>query len=124
MYFFYEQFSNVRNPGHLHNEILFDNIDSKYITMRSHRLLGPSIYFIMIVLLHNIRDKSRLSLYKVVNNSQFLKVNNTFNYMYVEHMMCQSAKALYSNGHLRRYHISQLIFVLITSNTLPTWQTN
>ena len=127
MCYFFEQDSNVRTPWHLHNERLFSNINSKYITVRSHRLLGLSTttYSTTIVILNNSRDKSRLSLYyKKVNNSQCLTVESFFNCMYVEHMMIHSAKALYSNGHLFIYHKFKLFFLLFTSNTLQTWQKN
>ena len=121
MWFFFEQDSNVRTPWHMHNESFFNNINSVYITVRSHRLLGPSTttYFITIVLLNNIR-----LLYKKVNNSQFQTAEITFNCMYVEHMMVHSAKSFYPNCHLHIYHKFKSIFLMVASNTLQTWQTN
>ena len=128
MCYFSEQDSNVRTPWHLHNESFFTNIDSKYTTVRSHRLLGPSTttYFITIAVLNNSGDKSRLYIFKEVNISQFLTVEPTFNFncMYVEHMMFHSVKALYSTGHFQIYHKFKIIFLIVTSNTLQTWQKN
>ena len=122
---YFEQVSNVRIPWHLHNENFFNIINNVYITVRSHRLLGPSTttYLITIVLLNNLRDIIRL-LYKKVHNSQFVTVETTFNCMYVEHIMVHSAKPFYSNCHLHNYHKSKSIFLMITSNTLQTWQKN
>ena len=125
MWFFFEQDSNVRIPWHMHNESFFSNINSVYITVRSHRLLGPSTttFFIKIVLLNNIRDQIRL-LYKKVSNSQFLIVEIACNYMYVEHVMVHSAKSFYSNCHLYIYHKFKSIFLMVASNTLQTWRKN